>query len=280
MYISSKLPRLGGALVVGLLALLPISSRAACTTPVLSPATMTASPASGSFEVITAFTLTINCAARDTYTISADVTYAETTTSTGNAKVRTSFYRDLNGATPLFGSPLGGTAPNRVGAVPVTLYSKLSGDTSKFSGSGTYTVQISGKVVSGGITSPFTLTRSGTIVPSCAMLATSAPFSTVPSGTNPVYNTTSYITCSKAVAYTVSQQGGSPVIINSATVGYAWVFADSATTQAIADTPISSVGTGEGQFTQFYIRLDGITRNTPITAQGNFSGSIPIIMTY
>lgn len=266
--------------------LLAISTyaKADCTSPVVSPSTITTNPQGGTAGINLTATLTMSCGARDPYILST--TQSSFTGSVNGVanRISAAFYTDSTYSTNLFGNSTSGANRNTAGTLTVTLYIKLRGPSAgdNFAGNGPYSFPVTFNVKSNTTTSTLTITLNGTVQGSCAFSnpTVTYDFGTVQSGTNPVKTVSVLAMCTQGVNYLLSETGNTKISIAGNVVGTAWLFAGSTTTQAIADTPVSGIGDGTYKFNPLTIRLDGPSRGTPIVGSGSFTGTFTLTLTY
>lgn len=256
--------------------------KADCTVTSGSTTNLTVSRNSGNTPVTNFVSLMLYCQGRDAYTVSADTGPQFALIGSGPNKIRAILNKDT-AQTQLLGSPITGAKNNSAGTVEVRIYVRTSGETnSTIIGSGNYSVQLTGTVTSGATVTPYTVTVSGTITATCTIDNASINFGTVQSGTNPIQSVGIGMSCSEGVYYTITQQGGSPIYVDSNIKGYSWVFSDSTQSQALADTPLQRIGStgGAASVVTMYVRLDGISRGSPLLGAGVFTSTIPLVLTY
>lgn len=261
------------------------SSWADCINPVVTPSTIVLSPKTGDPQIITAVTITLDCQPGDGYRFNTNAaTFTGNIGSSSASKVAASFHRNASATLALWGSNImgsySGAAP---GKATFTVWTKLTSEGQTiFDGQGSYSVTLLGQLGSGMQNHPISITHSGTIEGFCSIADSSIEFGDVTSGTNPIYPAQTLINCSKDMIYLISQPTQAPIMFGPEHRGYAWVFNDISATHALVDTPVQKTGLGRsvGELFEFYVRLDGMTRGTPLYGSGAFSSTIPILITY
>jgi hypothetical protein len=283
--------------IIALLWLISSPAWALCNNPVLSPSSVVSNPAGGSggpSEIITAINVSVTCNTRnETFTLTVDASsFTSMIGSDPQLRVKMIFYKDaakqsdIFNSTPITGKHTSGT----VGTVTITIYAVLNGQylgndgiwtDGFFLGNGNFNVTGRGKITSGSTVSAFTFNQSGTVVASCSVNSPSVDFGTFQSGTKPEAPVKLSVLCSQGTTYRISQPSATPVVISGQTRGYAYVIAPSGT--PLVDQTITtraSLGFPIADDYQSKIRLEGLTRGSPIVGAGSFTTVIPVLVSY
>jgi hypothetical protein len=150
-----------------------------------------------------------------------------------------------------------------------------------FVGNGNFNVTGTGKVTSGATVSAFSFNQSGAVVATCSINNPSVDFGTFQSGTKPEAPVKISVLCSQGATYRISQPVATPVVISGQTQGYAYVIAPSGT--PLVDQAIITRANLNFPYTDDYqskVRLEGLTRGTPIVGAGSFTTVIPVVVTF
>lgn len=279
-----------------LLAFVSAPAWALCNNPSLSPSSVISNPAGGSSgpqSVVTPINITVTCNTRnETFSITVDSEAFTSSVGTDpDIRVALRFYKDSARQEPIFSSSVAGKyTSGGVGTITTTIYAELVGQYKNeigtwtntwLLGNGNFNVSASGKVTSGASVSAFNFNQSGAVVATCSVNNSSVDFGTFKSGTSPEAPVTFSVQCTQGATYKVSQPSATPVVISGQNKGYAYVIAPSGI--ALVDQPITNKA-GPGFATPYSfpskVKIEGMTRGSPIVGAGSFTTVIPIQVTY
>ena len=267
-----------------MLVLLGAAQAEACTASAvpLSPSNMNRSPVSGSAQVAFSVSVSLDCVAGETYSItSPSASYTASVGSSGE-NVQGVFYQDAALSLPLLSNPVNGTAAT-TGTITRTVYGVLRGSGGgNFSGLGAYSLTISINATStSGAPVALTYTESGVVQGTCSVGNAVASFGSFPATTaHPIQPVSISLNCTNGLPWSLGQPSVAPVSIGSTTTNTGWLYSDAGGSTSLSSTPVTGTGVGSSQNINLFAGLSGDTISAPISGAGAVSGTIVVVVTY
>lgn len=266
------------------LSLLGAAQAEACTASAvpLSPSNMTRSPVSGSSQVAFSVSVSLDCVAGETYTItSPSASYTASVGSSGQ-NVQGVFYSDASLSLPLLSNAVTGTAAT-TGTTTRTIYGVLQGTGGgNFIGAGAYSLPMSINATSTfGAPVALTYTESGVVQGTCSVGNAVASFGSFSASTaHPIQPVSISLNCTSGLSWSLGQPSVAPVSIGSTTTNTGWLYSDAGGSTPLNSTPVTGTGIGSSQNINLFAGLSGATISEPISGAGAVSGTILIVVTY